>query len=233
MDSRYTELSRLSGLYLRGCPIIIEAGAILKDNYQSKVLLQLKFRNLSKDAVRSCKIIVRAFEIDGTELPGIESYSYLDINIPQGMEFGSREAVYLPDPITRKVEINIISVTFSEYSWNNPGEILVPIPTRDTLNNYLSEELYNTYRIETGIIDSKYIPSKQEGLFLCTCGAINLEDSETCYRCKKSVDLILNYLDVDYLSEKTNERKKKEEEERIQREKEEREKNLLRSLLFL
>ena len=220
MDSRYERIYTIGGFYSKGCPVIIVAGAILKDKLQGKVLLQLKFRNIAEESVISCKIRVYAFEIDGTPLPGIDSFSYLDICIPQGQEFGSQVPIYLPDEATRKVGVSFISVTYETYTWNSPEGDVSVIPQQNKLLSIMSEELCHTYSLETGIQDSIYQPIVIDELFLCTCGTVNLEKSGKCYRCNKSIDLILSKFNSDFLSVKTNERKQKEETERKQREEE-------------
>ena len=235
MSERYTELSRLNGLYAIGCPLIIVAGAILKDNLQQKVLLQLKFRNISTEIVTGCKIRVRAFETDGTAVTGIDSFSYLDLSVPQGNEFGSQVPVYLPDAVTRKVEISIISVSCDNGIWNGALSPLTYIPEQESISTILTPENIKSYSIETGISNCEYIPVRGQGLFLCTCGTINMDNSPQCYGCGKAVDLIFEKLNIEYLTEKTRERKQKEEEEllrreqeRIQKEKEEEERRIIK-----
>ena len=59
MSSRYSRLFTLPGnLYTEGSPVLIAAGALLKDNNTDKVLAQLKFRNISNKAISSVKIRV-------------------------------------------------------------------------------------------------------------------------------------------------------------------------------
>ena len=211
MESRYERLCLMDGFYSKECPVIIVAGAILKDKLQGKVLLQLKLRNIAEEVVKACKICVYAFEMDGTQLPGVDSFSYLDICIPQGQEFGTQVPIYLPNAATRKIGLSFISVTLETYTWTSSGESVSMIPQQEKLSSILSEELYHTYCFETGIHDSIYQPVIKDGLFFCTCGTVNLEKTGKCYRCKKSMDLILSTFDSDFLSVKTNERKQKVE----------------------
>ena len=83
MEERYQELCRLTpNLYFYGSPVIIEAGALLKDTLNDNVLAQLKIRNLINKRLISCKVSVRAFENNGNELEGVDSYTYLDLNVP-------------------------------------------------------------------------------------------------------------------------------------------------------
>lgn len=71
MTSRFQEVFRLpSQQYIEGSPVIIEAGALQKDEQTGKILAQIKIKNISPNIIVGCKVFIRAFELSGAELQG-------------------------------------------------------------------------------------------------------------------------------------------------------------------
>lgn len=113
MSERYTRLFSLpENIGQDGCPVLISAGALLKDNNTGKVLVQLKLRNISEQVIKSVKIKVNAYDTAGGSLNGVEDFSYLDLAVERDGEFGSKTPVILPDKTTRSVSIEILSVVY-------------------------------------------------------------------------------------------------------------------------
>lgn len=117
MSERYTRLFSLpENLGLENCPVVISAGALLMDNVTGNVLVQLKLRNLSPQAVNAVKVKIHAYDTAKAELNGVDTFSYLDLNVPLDGEFGSQTPVPLPDAATRSFTVDILSVTFADGS---------------------------------------------------------------------------------------------------------------------
>ena len=80
MSGRYTELFRLpSALICEECPVVIEAGTLLKDNANGHVLAQLKLTNLSNQNLIACKVLVKPVNPYGAATENVE-FHYLDMN---------------------------------------------------------------------------------------------------------------------------------------------------------
>ena len=127
MSKRYVRLFSLpENLGLEDCPIVISAGALLKDTTTGKVLAQLKLRNLAPRKVTAVQIKINAYDPAGVELGGVDTFSYLDLNIPIDEEFGTQTPIYLPDAATRSFTVDILSVTFAD------GSIYQPTGSRTT-----------------------------------------------------------------------------------------------------
>ena len=108
MTERYQRvyLSRTKH-YTEGSPVIIEACALLKDIVDNKVLAQIKIRNISEKIIIACKVSVKTFAPNGSELEGITEFSYLDLRAIQGKDFGPKQPIPLPDITTRKsIDVN-------------------------------------------------------------------------------------------------------------------------------
>ena len=121
MSERYSRLFSLpTNLYTEGSPVLIAAGALLKDNQTGKVLAQLKFRNISQKAIQSVKVKVNACDTAGCPLAGMDSFSYLDLSVAAGEEFGQSKPIYLPDATTRAFTVEILSVVFADHEVFTP-----------------------------------------------------------------------------------------------------------------
>ena len=214
MAERYSNLYRLpSGLYLKNCPVIIEAGALLKDNKQDRIVAQLKLRNLSDKTITACKVSIKAFEPNGKEVEGVTSFPYLDIRIKTGEEFGSKTPVLLPDKTTRKYIPSITEIVFDDETlwssepiqWNN-------VPEQQKLSELIPNgDLRDQYGIEVGG-NCDFVPEKTDDFFMCACGAINLSSAKKCYNCKREYQVLANALNPDKLKDKSCERLRLERE---------------------
>lgn len=194
---------------------MIEAGALLKDTISNKVLAQIKIRNLDYRKIVSYKISIRAFELNGAELEGIPAYSYLDIKVGLGQDYGSRVPVFLPNNITRKIIVSVIEVVFDVGSvWTNNSDEWHQIPAQENIfQNIPDKDLRKQYELEVGP-DCAFVPVLRGGLFQCTCGTTNLSSADSCYVCHRSFEALNSKLDPEYLKTRLEARLKKEAEER-------------------
>ena len=81
MAERYTRLFTLPpDLYTAGSPLVIAAGALLKDTQTGRVLAQLKLRSISDQRIRAVKLRVVGYDVSQTILCR-EEHEYLDLDI--------------------------------------------------------------------------------------------------------------------------------------------------------
>ena len=115
MNGQFIRLFSLpENLYQDGSPVLISAGALLKDSNTGRALVQLKFRNISQKAICLVKIKVNAYDTAGAALDGVESFSYVGLRVAPDGEFGSQTPVVLPDDNTSSFKIEILSVFFED-----------------------------------------------------------------------------------------------------------------------
>ena len=172
MANRFQELFRLlPKLYSAGAPVMIEAGALQKDSATNRVLAQLKLRSLDPRRICACKVSVRAFEPNGTELDGVPNFAYLDIDVGLGENFGTQTPIYLPDGNSRSMSVSVIETVFSDGSvWQAEPCEWHQIPVQEAVVEHFDDpELIKQYELRVGG-DCPLIPTVQDGLFLCTCG---------------------------------------------------------------
>ena len=122
MSERYTRLFSLANnLYTEGAPVLIAAGALLKDNRTQTVLAQLKFRNISEKALKAVKVRIHAFDVAGEPLRGVDSFTYLDLTAAPNEEFGKSTPIHLPDATTRSFSVEILSAVYADNEVYTPG----------------------------------------------------------------------------------------------------------------
>ncbi|MBR4395583.1 MAG: tetratricopeptide repeat protein [Eubacteriaceae bacterium] len=190
--------------------MMIEAGALLKDTLNNKVLAQVKMKNIGGKTVSSCKVSIKAYENNSNEVEGVSDFSYLDVNAKAGESFGNKTPVYLPEQITRSYSAFVSEVVFDDGTVLNVQEDgWRPVPDRRPVTEELSSEQIQLLSQEIGH-EAKFVPEVKDGLFLCPCGEINLESVERCNCCGNSVK------SLNGLKSWIEEIKARKEEERIE-----------------
>ena len=114
MAERYTRLYTLpENLYTEGAPLVIAAGALLKDNQTGKVLAQLKYRSICSRPIRAIKVLITGYDM-AKAVVCQEEHQYLDLEIGRDEYWGSKEAVYLPDRSVRSYSAAVLAVYYAD-----------------------------------------------------------------------------------------------------------------------
>ena len=212
MAERYTRLYTLpENLYTEGAPLVIAAGALLKDNQTGKVLAQLKYRSICSRPIRAIKVLITGYDM-AKAVVCQEEHQYLDLEIGRDEYWGSKEAVYLPDRSVRSYSAAVLAVYYADGgSYVSDSQRWEPLQEQAGLDTKLwDKELAKQYRIDT-TPKSVFVPMRQKDLWLCACGEIN-RDGERCHVCSQELDTLIAKLDVDLLREEKTERLRREEE---------------------
>lgn len=201
---RYSTLCRLPGnLYETGSPVLISAGALLRDDQIGRVLAQLKFKSLCDKEIKAIKVDLHTYDISGDELESVSGFQYLDLNAFRGDYFGDRKAIPVPNPVTRSIGVCVRSVLFADgTAWlcdNTEPWIALPhpVPLTEMLD---SAELAGQYVRETSE-RSRFAPCELEDLWYCACGSVNKEDEAYCPACGVERSQIFGALDEELLEE--------------------------------
>lgn len=191
MAERYTRLYTLpENLYTEGAPLVIAAGALLKDNQTGKVLAQLKYRSICSRPIRAIKVLITGYDMAKTEVCR-EEHQYLDLEIGRDEYWGSKEAVYLPDRSVRSYSAAVLAVYYADGgSYVSDSQRWEPLQEQAGLDTKLwDKELAKQYRIDT-TPKSVFVPVRQKDLWLCACGEIN-RDGERCHVCGQELDTLI------------------------------------------
>ena len=218
MAERYNKLYTLpSNLYAAGCPVIIAAGALLKDSQTGRVLCQLKFRNISSGRINALKLLVLGYDMSGEEVCR-EEHQYLDLKVGRNGVFGAKEAIPLPEKSVRSYTAQVQAVYFEDGSrWYHGEELWEPLPEQLPLRSRLFDrELIRQYKL--GSSDkSEFVPTEYKDLWFCACGDVN-RSGDACAGCGQELESLLALLDVDRLLEDKNQRLMEEAKKAAQRE---------------
>ncbi len=214
MSERYTKLFALTeNLYTEGAPVVIAAGSLLKDNQTGKILAQIKYKNISSKIIKAVKVAVRAFDVSGTEIEGIQEYQYLDLSAARDAEFGQKNAIALPDKVTRSFSCECKSIIFSDgTTWEEKGAEWKPLIQPETLQKRLGG-LSAQYKRDT-VKQAQFIVTDDRDLWICTCGAINRQSEAKCHACHGEKTALLAALDMEALKEHNAAYNKRESERR-------------------
>lgn len=185
MSERYSKLFALpQNLYTEGAPVVIAAGALLKDNQTGKVLAQLKLQSISEKSIKAAKVLITLFDTVGTLLDETVGKEFLDLCVARDGTFGQKTPVFLPNASTRSFAARVTEIAFTDNTvWQDNGSEWKPLTVQSKLIEKLKDaELVKQYQISFGSA-SKLIPAKERDLWLCTCGHINHIDEEACTAC--------------------------------------------------
>lgn len=187
MSDRYSKLFILPAyLYAAGAPIIVVAGALLKDNKAGKVLAQLKLQNLSDKIIKAVTVKIAPLDTIGQPLGEPVEFQYLDLNAARNAAFGQKTPIPLPDAATRGFHVSVSNVFFADNTvWSSAGTPWEPLSAPVPLEQALGDtELVKQYQLQYGD-HCKYRFHEEKDLWRCPCGALNHKDELHCHSCKK------------------------------------------------
>lgn len=223
MSERYLKLFSLEeNLYIPGSPVLIAAGALLKDTQTGRILGQLKLQSISDQSIKAATVALVPLDTVGNPLGEPVSYQYLDLKVTRDAYWGSQDPIRFSDPSTRAYTASVKEVIFSDNSiWTAPNSAWKALPAKTTLETQLDDfELATQYRMHFGM-DCQYGYQTAEDLWYCPCGAINHQGESVCHACQKDRNELAG-VDWDLLRKEAAERvaQKRAEEEALAAERE-------------
>lgn len=185
MDDRYTRLFTLpANLYAEGAPLLIAAGALLKDNRTGKLIAQLKFHSVSEKAILAVKVKIVPLDTAGNPLDTEVTYRYLDLCAARDEEFGSKTPVFLSDPAARSYAAAVSEVIFADKTiWQSAGQLWEALSSPEPAESVLADaETLKQYHLQYGT-ECQYKPLRQKDLWNCACGGLNRQEEPACHCC--------------------------------------------------
>ena len=147
------------------------------------------------------KVSIKAFDVTGKEVRGVDEFQYLDLSAKLYDEFGQKQPIIMPDVTTRSFSVECTTVVFEDGEvWEPvPGNKYKPLPEPTPLAELLgSNDLVEQYRIET-TLQSVYVPTEYEDIWVCSCGCANSGVIGNCRRCRIEKKQIFALLDKEQL----------------------------------
>lgn len=213
MSERYSRLFSLpENLYAEGAPVVIAAGALLKDNQTGRVVAQLKLRNISPKTIKAATVSILPLNTVGNLLGEAIRYEYLDLSSTRDTDFGSKSAIPMPDITTRSFDAAVVEVIFTDNSvWNASDAVWEALKSPEALTSRLDNEMVKQFQIEYGS-GAKNFLLEQKDLWYCVCGELNRQSEAECHHCQKSLAL-LEQIDMDALRRERDARVAEEKEQ--------------------
>ena len=203
MSERYSSLFRLpENLYAEGAPVLIAAGALLKDNQTGSIIAQLKLKNIGEKHIKAVKVAISPLDSVNRPLGDAITFDYLDLNIKRDEDFGQKSPIRVSDASTRAYAAKVAEVSFTDNTvWSDSDASWEVLTSQDSLSAaYQDAELVKQFQLEYG--DRAVMQPKQDrDLWLCYCGAVNRRDESHCHICGCDP----NY-DLEAISKKKNQR---------------------------
>ncbi len=209
MSDRYTQLFALSkDLYIDGSPVVISAGALLKDNDKDSVLVQLKIKNICRKVIKAVTVKIIPMDSAGRDLGEKIEHKFLDISAKRNDEFAQKEPVYLSDNSTRAFSVYVSEVIFDDNSiWSCEDSGWETLPDEEI--RFADSELLKQYKMTYGAYAGKQ-PVYMNSIWKCTCGYINSSDEEKCQNCSIEIGKLKGF-DMEQLKADCSARLEKEE----------------------
>ena len=126
MSERYSKIFSLSeNLYAEGSPVVIKAGALLKDNKENKLIAQLKLQNISQKSITRVKVELTSLDSAGNPIANSIIHEYSDLTVTQGTDFGTQTPIIISNLTVTSYIPCIKEVTFTDGTlWNDNGSSL-------------------------------------------------------------------------------------------------------------
>lgn len=226
MSERYSRLFSLpENLYSVGAPVVIMAGALLKDNQTGKVLAQLKIQNISDKTFKAATVNILPLDTMGKPLGEAVSYQYLDLNTARDAVFGQKTPVAFPNAATRAFSVSVTEIIFTDNTvWTSSETVWEPLSAPVPLEQAFDDkELVTQYRIKYGE-NCKCIFNREKDLWRCACGVLNHENEQECHKCQNKIANFSSF-DLENLKSEKNKRL-----ELVRRNKKKRKRNILLSI---
>lgn len=212
--------------YIEGCPIFITGGNLLKDSETNNIFVQTRFKSISPKCISAVIFDIVCFDIENETLEGVTRYQLLDLNIKSGETFGDKELICCPNKFTRKCNVVVKSVIFSDdirWEFSEDDKIIIfglQCRVKDMPDKGLLPVLMDEFRSLNYPADKViYIPKTYEYHWICTCGAINHFNRE-CSVCGMNKSKLFEIFNEQYLKGHESEYQQKhqaEEQERARR----------------
>lgn len=211
MSDRFEKLYSLPNqLYTLSAPVIITAGALLKDTQTGKVLAQLKIKNISPKIIKAVSISLVPFDTALQPMGEKETHQLLDLSAQRDSEFGQKTPLYFSNHATRAFQVIIGNVVFADNTtWKSDGAPLSDLPPQKLAADALADaELEKQYGLEYGE-SAAYIADTYSDLWRCKCGAVNQSDEQNCHGCGATKADILSF-DIEQLKSSCHNRLEEE-----------------------
>lgn len=202
MSERYSRLfTAKKNLYAPGFPIIIEAGALLKDNDTNSILAQLKLLNITEKTITAVRLWITGTDSFGNQVEK-RDFQLLDLTAKRNERFGQKIPLILENNTVRSFTTQLSEIVFSDGTSEVMPEVeLISLGETETLSEHLkNNDLVQQYCIANNGDDCFFVPMETSDLWLCTCGTFNHNKDASCYTCKRERKKVFHSFNIKTLT---------------------------------
>ena len=168
-----------------GTPVLITKGELLMDRFTEKLFIRIGMQSLDERTIHTVKICLQLFDEVGAPIDSAVEYLYGSLNVKRDQKFGENRTIPIQNVNVRSFSAFLTNVTFSDYSFWENDLPFQKIGKMQTLEEALgSEMLARQFEAQYGS-DCRYLPTDEQMIWYCTCGAINRSDEERCHTCRR------------------------------------------------
>ncbi len=189
MSERYSKIFSLpENLYSESAPVIIKAGALLRDNNTSWLIAQLKFQNITDKIITRVKVELIQQDSFSHPVGDPLTYEYSYLNVERGSDFGSQSPIKISNSGVTSYTVRVIGVYFADgTTWSDNGKTWESLPNQNNIGNEITDkETLLGYKAVFGK-NSNYKAIEHKDIWICACGEINHSFEEQCYKCNSSL----------------------------------------------
>ncbi len=213
MASRFEILYKLDQqTYSVGLPVVITGGNLLQDNYNGRLFAQLKLKSISFRQISAVEVMIQTMD-NYNRLVETIAFVYDNLRLYRDNTAGDDISIPLEDNRGKKLNAVVTAVVDSSGNeWRENAPKVSVIEEAAPLESRLDgdKQLAKQYRLKYGF-EHNYAPTVGEGIWTCSCGAINLDEEDACHSCGFLRKEIMNP-DFNALEQDKRQRQKKEKE---------------------
>ena len=196
MAERYIQRFRLTPRqYTAAAPVVLAAGALLKDTQNPRLVAQLKFKSISPELLTALRVQVACLDETGAVQNTVE-FCYAGLQVQRGNTFGTYTAIPLPLSGSTRCTVSLLSAAFSGgRTWEAPqGTKAVLLPAFTPLEEAVADPA-QCAQAQGRIPKCRYAYREVEDLWYCPCGGVNRSGETNCHRCRGSRSQAARYAD--------------------------------------
>ena len=182
MENRYIRRFALpERMYTASAPVVLAAGVVLEDTRIPRLVAQLKWKSIDEKPLTALTVSVQCPQGNGGS--GQTLFTYSDLHITRGQTFGVYTAIVLPQGSAPRMDVRVLSAAFADGTvWTAPEDaVWAPLPAFTSLAKTVADP--ELLALSVALPKNRYTFWSGQGLWYCSCGAVNHDREAMCHRC--------------------------------------------------
>lgn len=182
MENRYIRRFALpERMYTASAPVVLAAGVVLEDTRIPRLVAQLKWKSIDEKPLTALTVSVQCPQGNGGS--GQTLFTYSDLHITRGQTFGVYTAIVLPQGSAPRMDVRVLSAAFADGTvWTAPEDaVWTPLPAFTSLAKTVADP--ELLALSVALPKNRYTFWSGQGLWYCSCGAVNHDREAMCHRC--------------------------------------------------